>query len=185
MEAFPLWVQQVAFQLWAHTCGQKSDKVAAMLNSGAYRDELNLAPEDYGPVDIRGRTIRKWALSQGWAERHAEAMRTLIPGMYGRVLNELFTASIPAMEYVHDLVRGEVPMETMVDVQAARVRLVAAQDIMSRTGHMPFVRNKDNSATPAPRLDHSREIADKSIEELREMAWAEIEIKGVAVESQE
>lgn len=181
MEPHPPWVQDLAYNLWAFVCNQNVSEVYRMLVGGTYTDHGGIVPEDaYTPdengelvppkVNISRQAIQRWKNAHNWDTRWITEMRDLQPAIHQQVANNVMVASLEASSFLSRLVRGEIPITDPVAAKVVDTRAKVAQDILNRSGHMPYTRPSDGGPLPGPTVDHHKQFAGKSIEELRRMA---------------
>lgn len=171
MEPAPDWVRELAYQLWAFHCSQNVAKVADLLNSGQYRDDGGIVPdEEYVDGELPVVTITRQAINQwknkGWPQRLASDVRDLAPEIHQQVAGNLMAASLKAAEFYAAVMNEEI-IPNKDDQKFIDTKYRIAADILSRTGHMPHTRPSDNTALPGPKVDHRKAIAGMSDEERR------------------
>lgn len=176
MQEHPEWVRDLAYNLWAFVCNQNVSTVWRMMTEGSYQDHGGIVPEDQymdgypPPVILSRQAIQKWKQTGRWDDRWATQMRDMQPEIHQKVANNLMVGSLEASEFLSRYLRGDLETTDSTLSKQLDSRARVAQDILSRTGHLPHTRPNDGGPLAAPTTDHRRQFADKSIEELRRMA---------------
>ncbi len=110
--------RDLAYQLWAFRHGRNAEKVAAGL-------------QDSCP-QLDGRTVRRWAVEEAWAERADREIRELAPAIHENNVASLIAGSPEAVQALREVARGDFPASA-AGWAAARVK--AAEAILQRTGY--------------------------------------------------
>lgn len=147
--------KQWAYEVWALLADQKANKAARLLAEGPGEDEDSERP----PLAIPARTIRYWVEHENWEERIERDSRAIFPSIHARVHRMNMVNSIKAAERLGEILRGEIAVSDKVLMDAIKT----TQD---RTGHMPYVRNSDNTAHAGPQRDYSESVAGLNEDEL-------------------
>ncbi len=140
--------RDLAYHLWAFRHGRNAEKVVAEL-----RDSC---------PQLDGRTVRRWALEEGWAERADREIRELTPGIRESNVASLIAGSPEAIQALREVARGDFPVSA-AGWAAARVK--AAEAILQRTGYPVAVKV---APSDAGRVDDRPDYAALSMAELIE-----------------
>ena len=112
-----------AYQLWAFRHGRNAEKVVAELQA--------TCPQ------LDGRTVRRWSVEEGWAERADREIRELAPAIHENNVASLIAGSPEAVQALREVARGDFPASA-AGWAAARVK--AAEAILQRTGYPAAVK---------------------------------------------
>ena len=124
--------RDLAYQLWAFRHGRNAEKVAAEL-------------QDACP-QLDGRTVRRWAVEEGWAERADREIRELAPAINESNVASLISGSPEAVQALREVARGDFPASA-AGWAAARVK--AAEAILQRTGYPAAIKVAPSDAGSA------------------------------------
>ncbi len=104
--------RELARQLWGFVHGRNAEAVARAMQAGF--------------PGIEARTIRNWALDEGWAERIAADVRAIAPALREQIVVDLIAGAAEGAAHLRAVVRGEAKAE------APRVN--AALGLVDRAG---------------------------------------------------
>ena len=141
-----------ARQLWSFVHGRNGEAVAA-----AMQEEC---------PGLEGRTVRRWAAEDGWAERVERDIRELAPAVHGATVVDLIAGSGEAIGYLRAAVRGEQKAEP--------ARVNAALGILDRVGFgrregplLPEPAAAGDAESEAETGEQATERARRMLEEVR------------------
>jgi hypothetical protein len=163
LKPYPDVYREFGFELWSLIYDQNARKVADRLNNPEEDDPLWEELPDGVKVrldsrEINPRTIRKWANDGKWLERHQKRFKELAPLFHERVISTISAATMEAAQYLREVITDE-----SVD---PKHRIVAANSILDRGGHLAFVRPSDNTRPVGPTRDYGESLAGQTTEEL-------------------
>lgn len=150
--------REIAYKLWVES-GRDVKQVAALLRLGDPDKEWESLPSAT-PALIRG-----WSLQQGWALRQFDDFRTMVPDQFAQTRATYHRLAPHAAILIGDVMHGVLDS---VDPRVVRNRLDAAKHITAVTGQLPYNRMDSSQEVVAPKQDYGREIADLTVDELRE-----------------
>jgi hypothetical protein len=150
--------REIAYKLWVET-GRDAKKVAELLRQGDPDEEWEPLPS------AKPAMVRQWALQQGWAIRQFDDFREMAPDQFAQTRSTYHRLAPPAAQFMGDVLMGALDN---IDPRVVRNRIDVAKHITAVAGHLPYSRMDSTQEAAAPTKDYSREIADLSIDELRE-----------------
>lgn len=150
--------REIAYKLWVET-GRDVKKVAELLRAGDPDEEWEPLPS------AKPAMIRDWAMDQGWALRQYDDARDMAPDHFAQTRGTYHRYSPLAAKLIADVATG---LLDNVDPRVVRNRLDAAKHITAVSGHLPVQLMNVTTQHQGPQKDHSREIADLTVDELRE-----------------
>ncbi len=131
--------RELAYQLYAFKHGRNAEAVARELG----------ADEGKCP-GLEGRTVRRWAVEGGWADRADREIRELAPAIHAANVASLIAGSAEAVQAVREIQRGEFR-----DPQHAAVRLKAAEITLNRTGYPGMAKVQLTGDSGQPQTDYT------------------------------
>lgn len=120
-DRWPDEVRELAYQLWAYTCGRNAVRVCAVL-----------ADEHDAPVPLR--TVQHWASSEGWSDRVREDLSSIAPDLHQTIVSELILGAVESARLLRRSVgdhEGERP---------DKVQVTSALALLDRAGYSPLGR---------------------------------------------
>ncbi|HXG72798.1 MAG TPA: hypothetical protein VNJ04_19560 [Gemmatimonadaceae bacterium] len=151
-------VKELALQVWAFGADRNAVKTARML------------ADDHGEV-VPVERIREWSRVHKWLQRAEDLYRDQAPALYDQTKFTLVASAPDAARYLHGCV-NERPDGSYRIPNPDRMRILAADSILNRTGFLPMTRVQAADPHPAQlqQLDPGDDLAPLSDDDLRRMA---------------
>lgn len=116
-------MRELAYQLWAYTCGRNATKVARVLG------------EDHdAPVPVR--TVQYWASADRWGDRVREDLASIAPDLHQTIVSELILGAVESARLLRRSVGDDLPGSERPD----KVQVQAAFGLLDRAGYSPLGR---------------------------------------------
>lgn len=120
-ERWPDEVREMAYQLWAYTCGRNAARVCAVL-----------ADEHGHEVPLR--TVQHWASDGSWSDRVREDLSSIAPDLHQTIVSELILGAVESARLLRRSVgdhAGDRP---------DKVQVTSALALLDRAGYSPLGR---------------------------------------------
>ncbi len=157
---YPPEVRSWAYQLWAFEYGRNCAAVARRLAAPQPGDAIEDA------LDIPARTIIRWSQADNWPHRVHHDLKAVAPDLHESVTTNMLVSAVQLARYLVDVAHDRVPMSTMTEIMAVRVKHDIFRTVADRTGFIPWGMNSDKSRPTPPSRPYAEAIGQLSDEEL-------------------
>lgn len=149
-------VRELAYQLWAYTCGRNATRVARVM-------------EDEHDVSVPVRTIQHWAATDDWSTRVRDDLSSIAPDLHQTIVSELILGAVES---------ARVLRRSVGDSDADRPdknQITAAFGLLDRAGYSPLGRVAPVQPASTPQLESLPDLSLLSIEAIEEIEQRRLE----------
>lgn len=149
-------MRELAYQLWAYTCGRNATRVARVI------------AEEHGST-VPARTIQYWASTDGWSSRVRDDLSSIAPDLHQTIVSELILGAVESARVLRRSV-GDSDID-----RPDKNQITAAFGLLDRAGYSPLGRIAPVQPMATPTLESLPDLSQISLEALEEIEQSRLE----------